>query len=258
MQISSKYDLTVIIPTFNEENNIGEMIRAVDAVCKAHEINEDILVVDDNSGDNTQKIVTELKNSMPHLNLMVRYENHGLSQSLYDGINSAGSELVQCIDCDFSHPPDKIPVFYRYLKSRQYDMVIGSRYIPGGEVQNWAMSRRILSAGAALLGRVLIPHIRDSGSGFFAVRREIIEGVRLKPRGFRMGFEILGKGRWENATEIPITFKDREAGQSKMHWGIITEYLKQWGSIFYYNAVYPRSDNIRKSWKIFFHQVFSR
>jgi dolichol-phosphate mannosyltransferase len=164
------------------------------------------------------------------------------------------ADLVQCIDCDFSHPPEKIPLFYHYLHDMGYDMVIGSRYVRGGAVINWPVMRRVLSSGAALLGRLLIPHVMDSGSGFFAINRRILKGTHLSPRGFRMGFEILGKAHWTRVQEIPIVFKDREFGQSKLKGRIICDFLVQCCSILHYNLTAKKSDNIIRAWKLFLHR----
>jgi dolichol-phosphate mannosyltransferase len=246
-----RFDLTVLIPTFNERENIGKMVTAIDTICKAHSITEEILVVDDNSSDGTIAVVETLMNEHRNLHLLVRKDNPGLSQSLYDGMLNAQSELIQCIDCDFSHPPEKIPLFYHFLKDDGFDMVIGSRYIDGGAVIHWPVMRRALSFGAALLGRLLIPMVKDSGSGFFALNKKIIDGTNLTPRGFRMGFEILGKGKWSKVKEIPITFIDRERGSSKMKMSIITDYLKQWFNVLYFNLIKRESNNIFKAWKIF-------
>ncbi len=248
------FDLTVVIPTFNEEENIERMIVTVDAICRSNQITEEILVVDDSSGDRTTAIVRRLMDDYPFLHLLIRTRNPGLSPSLYDGINSAESDLVQCLDCDFSHPPEKIPVFYHLLKRDGFDMVIGSRYVHGGEVINWPFIRRILSSGAAFLGRLLIPHIKDSGSGFFALKKSILKETLLSPRGFRMGFEILGKAHWTRVKEIPIVFKDREFGQSKLKGRIIYDFLVQCGSILHYNFIVRKSDNITRAWKIFLHK----
>ena len=248
---TTTYDLTVVIPTFNEKENVGPMIQAVHKICTDNGIYEEILVVDDNSPDGTAAIVRSLKSTMDNVEILVRYSNPGLSPSLYDGIQAAGAALVQCIDCDFSHPPEKIPRFYRCLHEKGCDVVIGSRYIKGGEVRNWAFHREILSFGAATLGRLLIPHVHDSGSGFFAINKRILDKVTLTPRGFRMGFEILGKAAWRNVTEIPITFKDRERGESKLQWRILLQYLVQCLSILEYNLILRKSNAIARSWRIF-------
>lgn len=248
------FDLTVIIPTFNEEENIERMVLAVDTICKAHNITEEVLVVDDNSIDNTITIVKSLMADHPFLHLLVRTENPGLSPSIYDGIINAEVDLVQCIDCDFSHPPEKIPIFYHILKNEGYDMVIGSRYVTGGEVINWPVVRRVLSSGAALFSRLLIPHVKDSGSGFFAINRHILTGTLLSPRGFRMGFEILGKAHWTRVLEIPIVFKDREFGKSKLKGRIICDFLIQCCSILQYNFIAKKTDNIVRAWKLFLNR----
>jgi dolichol-phosphate mannosyltransferase len=248
-----RFDLTVIIPTFNEEDNIEKMIITVDSICKANNITEEILVVDDNSNDRTITIVKKLIADHPFLHLLIRTQNPGLSPSLFDGINNAKADLVQCIDCDFSHPPEKIPVFYHLLKNEGNDMVIGSRYVRGGAVINWPFMRRVLSSGAALLGRLMIPHVKDSGSGFFAINRDILTGTQLSPRGFRMGFEILGKAHWTRVKEIPIIFKDREFGQSKLKGRIIYDFLVQCCSILHYNLIAKKSNNIIRAWRLFLH-----
>lgn len=245
------YDLTVIIPTFREEHNIRRMVLAIEQICNLHRIREEILVVDDNSPDSTGTIVAGMMRSLPNLFLHVRYENRGLSQSIHEGIIRARSDLVQCIDCDFSHPPELIPLFYRALSEEGCDFVIGSRYVSGGGVRDWPLSRRVLSFGAAIFGRILIPHITDSGSGFFAINRRILAGVTLKPRGFRMAFEVLGKARWEKTREIPIIFKDRELGVSKLKGILVKEYLVQWCDIGYQNIITRRFPNVIRSWRIF-------
>jgi dolichol-phosphate mannosyltransferase len=183
--------------------------------------------------------------------------NPGLSQSLYEGMLHAQAKLIQCIDCDFSHPPEKIPVFYQYLTAEGFDMVIGSRYVKGGEVIHWPVIRQVLSFGAALLGRLLIPHIKDSGSGFFALNKNILAGTKLTPRGFRMGFEILGKGKWTSVKEIPISFVDRERGSSKMKFSIILDYLTQWFYVMYFNLIRRESDNVVRAWRIYLSSKFN-
>lgn len=251
LKIENKFDITILIPTFNEEENIIRMICAIEDTCKNNSIKPFILVVDDNSSDKTIPLVKDYINGRNDVSILIRYENHGLSQSLFEGFMSAKSGLVQCIDCDFSHPPDLIPKFYALLKNGTYDMVIGSRYIKGGGSVNWPLSRRILSYGAALIGRLIIPIIHDSGSGFFAINTRVLKNTELTPRGFRMGFEILGKGSWTNVIEIPFIFKNRYAGKSKLRPSIILFYLIQYFDILRYNILIHKNKNIKKAWKKF-------
>jgi dolichol-phosphate mannosyltransferase len=244
------YDMTVLVPTFNERENVKNMVSAVDNICKKHGINEEIIVVDDNSSDGTIQIVNNMMGEYPNLRILVRYKDPGLSQSLYFGMINASSDLVQCVDCDFSHPVENIPELYNLVHSG-YDMAVGSRYVKGGGTPDWPLKRRIISFAAAIIGRLLIPCVADSGSGFFLINRKILDNSHLTPRGFRMSFEILGKAHWNTVQEIPIIFKDRERGTSKLRFKIVCEYIVQYLSILRYNFIERKSNNIVKAWKIF-------
>ena len=220
------YDLTVIIPTFKEESNIAAIIREVDAVFSKNAINGEILVVDDNSPDRTIGIVRELQKTTPHLSLVVRNEDHGLSQSVVEGFKKAQSDIFLVIDADLSHPPDHIPEMLAEIRAGN-DIVIGSRYMEGGGIKKWPLKRRIISKGATFLGRLLFPEIRDPVSGFFAVKKSVVEHAELKPRGYKILLEVLGKGTWKTAKEIPFEFVDRAVGSSKLGLGTIIDYAAQ-------------------------------
>jgi dolichol-phosphate mannosyltransferase len=220
------YDLTVIIPTFKEESNIAAIIREVDAVFSRNAIHGEILVVDDNSPDRTIGIVSELQKSTPHLNLVVRNEDHGLSQSVVEGFQKAQSDIFLVMDADLSHPPDHIPKMLAEIRAGN-DIVIGSRYMEGGGIKKWPLKRRIISKGATFLGRLLFPEIRDPVSGFFAVKKSVVEHAELKPRGYKILLEVLGKGSWKKAKEIPFEFVDRAVGSSKLGIRTIIDYAAQ-------------------------------
>lgn len=220
------YDLTVIIPTFNEEANIRNIVLAVDAVFRENSLNGQVLVVDDNSSDGTIPAVTDLKRIHPNFDILVRTEDHGLSQSVADGFRHAASDVFVVIDADFSHPPVLIPRMYDEIK-KGYDVVIGSRYMEGGGIKDWPLKRRIISTGATFLGRLLFPDVTDPVSGFFAIKKSVVEDAHLKPRGYKILLEVLGKGSWEKDTEIPFEFVDREAGASKLRLKTIIEYAEQ-------------------------------
>ncbi|MGC9436291.1 MAG: glycosyltransferase [Methanomicrobiales archaeon] len=219
-------ELTVIIPTFNEEQNIGPMAEALQEMFRASGIAGEILVVDDSSTDRTIEIATGLAETYPNVRLMVRENDHGLSQSVAEGFEHARGEIIQVIDADFSHPPALIPEFVRTIREGS-DVVVGSRYMKGGGIEQWPLKRRIISLGATGLGRVLFPDITDPVSGFFAIRKEVVEDAPLKPRGYKILMEVLGKGRWTSAREIPFTFRDREEGESKLRPRTMIEYIQQ-------------------------------
>jgi dolichol-phosphate mannosyltransferase len=230
------YDLTVIIPTFNEEANIRAIVMAVDAVFREHSIHGQILVVDDNSSDGTIGIVNDLKTTMENVEILIRTSDHGLSQSVADGFSYAASDVFIVIDADFSHPPGLIPRMYGEIRNGN-DIVIGSRYMEGGGIRKWPLKRRVISIGATFLGRLLFPDITDPVSGFFAVRKQVVEEAPLKPRGYKILLEVLGKGTWEQDREIPFEFVDREIGSSKLKIRTILEYAQQVADITLYSFV---------------------
>jgi dolichol-phosphate mannosyltransferase len=244
------HDLTVIIPTFKEEANIRHIITEVDAVFRRAGIDGEILVVDDNSPDGTIAIVNTLKATMPNVNLLVRTADHGLSQSVADGFAHATSEIFVVIDADLSHPPALIPKMYEEIRAGN-DVVIGSRYMEGGGIKKWPLKRRVISLGATFLGRLLFPEVTDPVSGFFAIRKSVVSGARLKPRGYKILLEVLGKGTWENDKEIPFEFSDREIGASKLKFKTIIEYAQQVVDI----AVYSLFHHESAAWKEWKHAI---
>ncbi len=220
------YDLTVIIPTFKEESNVGTIIGEVATIFSRNAINGEILVVDDNSPDRTIEIIRELQNTHPNLSLVVRKEDPGLSQSVVEGFHKAQSDIFLVMDADLSHPPALIPVMLDGVRAGN-DIVIGCRYMEGGGIKKWPLKRRIISMGATFLGRLLFPEIRDPVSGFFAVKRSVVEHAPLRPRGYKILLEVLGKGTWRKVKEIPFEFVDRATGSSKLGGRVILEYAGQ-------------------------------
>ena len=220
------YDLTVIIPTYKEESNIRNIITEVDAVFKRNNLKGEILVIDDNSPDGTISIVNEIKKTTPNVNLIVRLADRGLSQSVVKGFVHASSDILVVIDADLSHPPSLIPAMYTGIMEGN-DIVIGSRYMEGGGIRKWPIKRHIISLGATFLGRLLFPDVLDPVSGFFAVRKSVVAKAPLKPHGYKILLEVLGKGTWEKDKEIPFEFVDRKIGSSKLKLKTIIEYAQQ-------------------------------
>lgn len=244
------YDLTVIIPTFREEANIRKIVTEVDEVFRRSGIHGEVLVVDDNSPDATIAIVNDLKVTMPNVSLLVRTADHGLSQSVSDGFIHASSDVFIVIDADLSHPPALIPKMYEEILAGN-DVVIGSRYMEGGGIRKWPLKRRVISLGATFLGRLLFPDITDPVSGFFAVRKSVVAQAHLKPRGYKILLEVLGKGIWEHDKEIPFEFSDRETGSSKLKIKTIVEYAQQVVDITLYSFTHHQSAAWREWKKVF-------
>mgnify|MGYP001066766961 FL=1 len=217
----------VIIPTYNECENIGEMLsRLLELPCRV-----DVLVVDDGSPDGTAGIVRERMQGEPRVHLIERPRKLGLGSAYRDGFRYAlehGAEYVFEMDADFSHDPAVIP---RFLEAAaDADLVLGSRYL-GGKVTvvNWPLDRLILSYSANLYTRIVtgLP-VHDATGGFKCFRRRALEAVRLDlVRSDGYGFQIeMSFKCWKRGMrirEIPIVFTDRRAGVSKMSRHIVWE-----------------------------------
>jgi dolichol-phosphate mannosyltransferase len=157
----------------------------------------------------------------------------GLSSGVIDGWAFARPESVAlgAMDADFSHDAEILPRMVQALASDGYDLAIGSRYVPGGGIENWPKRRIITSRVAIALAQPLTP-IKDITSGYFLVKRDALEGVALDPIGFKIGLEVIAKARYDRALEVPYVFTDRVAGESKLNRGEIFNYLKQLGRIY--------------------------
>jgi dolichol-phosphate mannosyltransferase len=220
------YDITVLIPTYNEVECIETAVRTITDVFVTHSIRGEILIVDDTSTDGTINVVTRLGTELPHVHIMVRGTDHGLSKSVIDGFHHAQSEYILVTDADLQHDVWLIPAFLQCLRDG-YEVVIGSRYMEGGGIIQWGLQRRIVSMGATGLGRMLFPEITDPVSGFFAVTRSVVEHADMDGRGYKVCMDVLGKGSYTRVIEIPYTFQSRKRGASKLRGNTIVEYALQ-------------------------------
>lgn len=216
----------VIIPTYNETENIKKIIQAVLYVSDILEI----LIIDDNSPDQTAQLVEDIMRSNPRVHLLKRPRKMGLGTAYVQGFDYAlqnGYAFAFEMDADFSHDPDELPRFINLID--QHDLIIGSRYIHGVSVVNWPMKRLLLSYFACLFARVVtgVP-VKDLTSGFKCYSRKALQTVnwrRFKVDGY--GFQIQSVYAVYRAglsiKEIPIIFVERREGTSKMHRKIIWE-----------------------------------
>lgn len=218
----------VVIPTYNEKDNIINIINAI------LEVKNDmhVLVVDDNSPDGTANLVKDFAQTNSNIHIIVRAGKMGLGTAYCEGFAWAlenGYEAIMEMDADFSHDPKEIPNFMEAIK--EYDLVIGSRYSVGVNVVNWPLRRLILSYGANIYARFItgIP-VHDATGGFKCFRAEALRKIdltRIKSNGYgfqiEMNFKLWKKGA--RIKEIPIIFIDRRSGVSKMNKKIIYEAL---------------------------------
>lgn len=222
-------DALVIIPTYNENENVELIIRAVFSQKKAF----DILIVDDTSIDGTYQIVQELIPEFPNrLFLEIRAKKTGLGAAYIHGFKWALDKKYKYIiemDADSSHPVEKLEALYNACAKDNNDVSVGSRYIDGGSINNWDTKRLILSKFASKYVRIItgIP-VKDTTAGFVCYKRKVLETINLdKIRFIGYAFQIELKFKaWKNnfkIKEVPITFTDRIRGKSKMNGSIISE-----------------------------------
>lgn len=216
----------VVIPTFNEAENIAYLIDTI----KSSLPSTDILIVDDNSPDGTADIVREKMKEDDSIHLIVRQKKMGLGTAYCEGFKYAldkGFDYILQMDADFSHNPSELPRIVSEMENA--DLVIGSRYISGVNVVNWPLSRLILSYGANLYTRIItcLP-IKDSTGGFKCFNANYLKHIDLDHiRSNGYGFQIeMNYKMWKlgaRIKEIPIIFVDRRSGESKMNKSIIFE-----------------------------------
>ena len=215
--------LSLIIPTYNERENIQKLLLALEDNLSRSKINSEIIVVDDNSPDGTGRVLEELKTKYQNLQVIHRKGKLGLSSAVIEGFQIAQGEILGVMDADLSHPIEKISEMYQAIKNA--DLVIGSRYVKNGRIEGWNLYRKILSKGATLLARVFV-NIKDPMSGFFMIRRNLVANEEINSKGFKILLELLIKTNCKNVIEIPITFINRTEGKSKAGIKEIVFFLK--------------------------------
>ena len=250
---------SIVIPTYNESENILRLISEIEKNLPTSDFTE-IIVVDDNSPDGTGKLVedcitkrgikTKEKNSSHTKNHILkvvhRTGKEGLIPAILDGVRQSSGTNVLIMDADFSHPPEVIPKMMSELKRNPNSIVIGSRYIEGGKVVGWPARRKILSKGASTLARLglNVKNVKDPMSGLFALPRELIQNISIATKGYKILLEILVKNKEIPVIEVPYTFTDRQSGKSKMSYNVIVNYAKAIWQLYQHGQ---KSDRVKIS-----------
>ncbi|MCJ7761444.1 glycosyltransferase family 2 protein [Candidatus Bathyarchaeota archaeon] len=216
---------TIIVPTYNEAENIPELVWRIRASMDGVRI----LVVDDSPGDETAVAAWRAGCAV-----VKRLRNRGLSRAVIEGIEiEKDAEFIIVMDADLQHPPEVLPEIIENLKKA--DFVIPSRYIKNGGCREWGLKRRIISRVSNLLAAPLVKFkVKDLSSGFFGFERSKVDTKVLQAEGFKIMLELLIKGNWQRITEIPYTFEPRLKGKSKLDSSKITAYLRQLASLYFY------------------------
>jgi dolichol-phosphate mannosyltransferase len=222
--------LSIVLPTYNESKNIGEMIRQLTQLLEvSFDQGYEIIVVDDNSPDRTWELAQNLASEHPRVRVVRRENERGLSTAVIRGWQVARGEVLGVIDADLQHPPEVLLGLIQAM-IRGADIAIASRHIDGGGVSDWSLARRFISRAAQMIGLVILPgvvsKVSDPMSGCFLIRRSAIEGVALHPIGYKILIEVLGRGRCRWISEVPYVFRERVEGESKATHKIYLEYIR--------------------------------
>lgn len=223
-------DVAVIVPTYLEAENLPLLVPRIATALESAGVEGEVLVVDDDSPDSTEQVCGELARRHP-VRCLVRRGERGLASAVLHGMACSSAPTVVVMDADLSHPPERIPELLAALEDDTVDLVIGSRYVPGGETEEgWGWLRRLNSWGATLLAWPLAS-VRDPLAGFFAIRRRTLEqAAEIDVLGFKIALELMVKCRCRNMKEIPILFRKRAHGHSKLglreQWNFLRHLLR--------------------------------
>ena len=220
----------LILPTYNEAENIDGLVRAAQAQLEGTGLGHTILVVDDDSPDGTGRIADRLADELPSVRVLHRERKEGLGRAYLAGFALAlrnGAELVLEMDADFSHDPADLPRLI--AASEAADLVLGSRYVPGGGVTEWGRVRRLVSRGGSAYARILLGvPVRDLTGGFKCFHRRVLEAIDLEQvhadgYGFQIELTYKAVRAGFKVAEVPILFRERSVGSSKMTTRIALE-----------------------------------
>jgi len=243
----NKAEVSIIIPTYNESENIIQVLKSIGEHIPK-DIATEAIVVDDNSPDGTGKVVEDYINDAQNktgytIGVIHRKTKSGLSSAILDGIQHSSGETVVVMDSDFSHPPKIIPQLIEEIKTSKYDIAIASRYTEGGEVNGWSTKRKLISKGAKGIAKVgLGVNESDPMSGFFAFNRNILEGIKFDAIGYKMLLEILVKTKGAKVKEFPYTFTNRTHGSSKLDSSTMLDYVRSVWKLYRYGHKAEDSD----------------
>jgi dolichol-phosphate mannosyltransferase len=238
--------LTVISPTYNEAENVELLVSELEKHLAG--LDYEILISDDDSPDLTWARVAEITRRNRRVRGLRRMSNRGLGASVVDGFTLATGEVLACIDGDLQHDPSLLPRMFAEL-TKGSQLVVGTRYMPGGGTTNWNAIRRLGSWGCTKLAQwVLGIKLRDPMSGYFMMWREDFLRIRdrLNVRGFKILLEIVAQMRPSSLVEVPYTFGPRAHGESKLTKGIVFAYLAQLWRLYRQSTPVPATPTTAK------------
>ena len=226
---SSEIKFSLIVPTYNESKNLAKLVDILTHLLNDYFGNRyELIIVDDDSPDLTWQVGLELMPSYPHLKIMRRQGEKGLSTAVIRGWQASQGEILGVIDGDLQHPPETLIKMLDAIASGA-DLTVASRHIEGGGVSDWGFIRRVLSRGAQMLGLLILPNVigrvSDPMSGYFMVRRSAIANHAMNPLGYKILIEVLGRGDIGTVAEVGYVFQERQEGESKVTWRQYVDYI---------------------------------
>jgi dolichol-phosphate mannosyltransferase len=221
-------NFSLIIPTYNEKENIIPLLEKLSKIL-GKEKESEIIVVDDNSPDLTWKFALSHSQNNEGIKVIRRMEERGLSSAVMEGFREAKGEILGVMDADLSHDPEILPEMISAVQNEEYELVVGSRRIPGGGAEKWPWYRKVFSDIATFAAkRFLDIELSDPMSGFFIMKRPLFKEAAqsINPRGYKILLEIYVRTKPQKLKEIPYIFKDRKQGYSKLSLNVMFEYLQ--------------------------------
>lgn len=211
---------SLVIPTYNESQNIKVIVEQLSQILDEVLFSSyELIVVDDDSPDQTWKLAQQLIEQYPQLQVMRRQRERGLSSAVIRGWQVSRGEVLGVIDADLQHPPEVLVNLINEIEQGA-DLAVASRHVEGGGVSDWGVLRRFLSRGAQTLGLIILPQVvgrvSDPMSGYFLVKRAAISEQNLHPKGYKILLEVLGRGDVQQINEVGYVFQERQEGESKV------------------------------------------
>ena len=228
--------LSLVIPTYNERPSIVPLIQRTTALLEKSLTEFEIIVVDDDSPDGTWQAVQELVQQNGRLKVIRRLDEKDLTTAVVTGWKAARGNLLGVMDGDLQHPPEVLPVLLKSILNSQADIAIASRNVAGGGISEWRPFRKLIALGARFITVLVLPRVvqsvRDPMSGYFLMKRAVIDSVALRPIGYKILLEVLARGKYQTVTEVPYIFDERKNGESKLGpkqcWDFLIHLWRLW------------------------------
>ncbi|MEK9147524.1 MAG: polyprenol monophosphomannose synthase [Patescibacteria group bacterium] len=215
--------VSIIVPTYNESKNLPLLVQEIFDVIDKNKIDLEFIIVDDNSPDGTGQVAEELGKQYP-VRAIHRAGKLGLGSAVIEGFKLSDRELMGVMDGDLSHDPAILNELILSLEDN--DIAIGSRFVEGSTVEQWAMNRKLISEAGVFFAR-LLTGARDPLSGYFFIRKSVISGIDLRTKGYKILLEILVKGSFNRVKELPYKFRIRKFSSSKLNYEEYILFFKQ-------------------------------